>query len=275
LEYLSQLLGDESATMTEFVDNVGRYQRGEPVVGVMAATQNKPGPAQTFTTTATTKTTTVASSATTTPTLHINKWEAAKLSVAPPPPPQSASTKAQKGGIKSRVPAPAKNIVSSNNNTYKSKNTNPKKGAKVPPSLISLSSNNVVPSPPTTTTTTTTTAAAATTSSSIQAGTTTTTRTTTTTTVALKPVRPTGPPPRGKATIVCGCFGVRHPSLTNCLFCGRISCAKEGYDYCPFCGFLVEQVMEDDGRYVLNKTNKQTNKRTKHRCIHTCRRIIS
>ena len=25
--------------------------------------------------------------------------------------------------------------------------------------------------------------------------------------------------------------------------CGRISCEKEGYDYCPFCGYLVERVV--------------------------------
>ena len=56
-------------------------------------------------------------------------------------------------------------------------------------------------------------------------------------------------PRRGKAEVVCGCFGSTHTALTNCLFCGRISCAREGYDYCPFCGFMVEQVL-DDGRYA-------------------------
>lgn len=49
------------------------------------------------------------------------------------------------------------------------------------------------------------------------------------------------PPPRGKATIVCGCFGTKHKCLTNCLNCGRISCQREGYSYCPFCGFLVQE----------------------------------
>ncbi len=50
-------------------------------------------------------------------------------------------------------------------------------------------------------------------------------------------------PTRGKATTVCGCFGIVHKPLTNCLYCGRISCSKEGYDFCPFCGYMVEDVM--------------------------------
>lgn len=49
-------------------------------------------------------------------------------------------------------------------------------------------------------------------------------------------------PPQGKASVVCGCFGSLHKPLTNCLYCGRISCEREGYDFCPFCGILVEQV---------------------------------
>lgn len=52
-----------------------------------------------------------------------------------------------------------------------------------------------------------------------------------------KPSRPS----KGTAKTVCGCYGTMHKALTNCLSCGRISCAKEGYDYCPFCGCLVEE----------------------------------
>lgn len=58
---------------------------------------------------------------------------------------------------------------------------------------------------------------------------------------AVKPP-PKSRPPKGKASVVCGCYGTMHKPLTNCLYCGRISCEKEGYDYCPFCGMLVEQV---------------------------------
>lgn len=50
-------------------------------------------------------------------------------------------------------------------------------------------------------------------------------------------------PTKGKAEIVCGCFGNLHKPLTNCLYCGRISCIEEGYDFCPFCGYLVEDVV--------------------------------
>lgn len=49
-------------------------------------------------------------------------------------------------------------------------------------------------------------------------------------------------PPRGKASFECGCYGRLHDPLTNCLFCGRVACAKEGYSYCPFCGYLIEEV---------------------------------
>ena len=53
-------------------------------------------------------------------------------------------------------------------------------------------------------------------------------------------------PSRGKAKIVCGCFGTKHEALTNCLYCGRIICKAEGYGFCPFCGLMVEE-----GTYVL------------------------
>ena len=65
---------------------------------------------------------------------------------------------------------------------------------------------------------------------------------------------PKSRPPKGKASYVCGCFGTVHKALTNCLYCGRISCAKEGYSFCPFCGLLVEKVQAtppDDG--VMNE----------------------
>jgi hypothetical protein len=53
---------------------------------------------------------------------------------------------------------------------------------------------------------------------------------------------PKSHPPRGVPSTVCGCFGTVHKPLTNCLYCGRISCHKEGFDFCPFCGLLVEKV---------------------------------
>jgi hypothetical protein len=50
-------------------------------------------------------------------------------------------------------------------------------------------------------------------------------------------------PSRGKAKVVCGCFGTKYKALTNCLYCGRIICEAEGYGFCPFCGFMVEAGM--------------------------------
>jgi Putative zinc finger motif, C2HC5-type len=50
------------------------------------------------------------------------------------------------------------------------------------------------------------------------------------------------PPQRGKPDVVCGCFGNNHKPLANCLYCGRISCEREGYSFCAFCGYLVEKV---------------------------------
>ena len=60
---------------------------------------------------------------------------------------------------------------------------------------------------------------------------------TTTSIVLPKKSRPT----RGEPKFVCGCFGTFHKPLTNCLFCGRIACEKEGYTYCAFCGYMVER----------------------------------
>ena len=49
-------------------------------------------------------------------------------------------------------------------------------------------------------------------------------------------------PQRGKAIVVCGCFGTVHKPLTNCLHCGRIACEIEGCGFCGFCGYLIEKV---------------------------------
>lgn len=54
-------------------------------------------------------------------------------------------------------------------------------------------------------------------------------------------------PTRGKATKVCGCFGTKHKPLTNCLYCGRISCELEGYGFCAFCGYMVEEIHGGEG----------------------------
>ena len=60
-------------------------------------------------------------------------------------------------------------------------------------------------------------------------------------------------PKTGKAKVVCGCFGNVHEALTNCLHCGRISCEKEGYDYCPHCSHLIEEIVSSDNGEELTK----------------------
>jgi hypothetical protein len=60
-------------------------------------------------------------------------------------------------------------------------------------------------------------------------------------------------PPKGKASIVCGCFGTLHKPLTNCLYCGRISCEREGYDFCGFCGMFVEEAKSSNDAATQHK----------------------
>jgi len=60
-------------------------------------------------------------------------------------------------------------------------------------------------------------------------------------------------PTSGKAKLVCGCFGTKHKPLTNCLYCGRISCELEGYHYCPFCRYMVEAGIEGDDKASIQK----------------------
>ncbi|KAL3939889.1 MAG: hypothetical protein SGBAC_005463 [Bacillariaceae sp.] len=55
------------------------------------------------------------------------------------------------------------------------------------------------------------------------------------------------PPQRGKAEFICGCMGNRDKPLANCLYCGRIVCEREGYGYCPYCGFLIEEMTHVSG----------------------------
>lgn len=74
------------------------------------------------------------------------------------------------------------------------------------------------------------------------------------------PTKKYGLPPKGKAKRTCGCFGTVHKPLTNCLYCGRISCADEGYDFCSFCGYLVEEVQPPEG-----ESNSEATKAWQHK----------
>lgn len=53
-------------------------------------------------------------------------------------------------------------------------------------------------------------------------------------------------PLKGTPKTICGCFGNKHTPLTNCLHCGRISCEREGYDYCPFCNNLITKFIPSE-----------------------------
>jgi len=52
-------------------------------------------------------------------------------------------------------------------------------------------------------------------------------------------IPPITPIARGTANVNCGCFGTIYEPLINCLNCGRIICKKEGYGFCPSCGYEV------------------------------------
>ena len=55
----------------------------------------------------------------------------------------------------------------------------------------------------------------------------------------MRKLRPERGTPGGKS---CGCYGIKHRALANCLNCGRIACELEGVDdYCHFCGYFVEE----------------------------------
>jgi hypothetical protein len=62
-------------------------------------------------------------------------------------------------------------------------------------------------------------------------------------------------PLQGDATVVCGCFGTMHKALNNCLHCGRISCEREGYGYCPFCRYMV---YENRSNLTIGTSNVST-----------------
>lgn len=83
----------------------------------------------------------------------------------------------------------------------------------------------------------------------------------------IEPAAVASPPSKGvpSSKRVCGCFGTVHKPLTNCLYCGRISCIQEGYDFCAFCGFLVSPPQSfsvaahgggDDGATTTTGNNK-------------------
>jgi hypothetical protein len=178
LDYLTQLLGaDKIEAMRSFVDNVGRFQRGEAIISVEKEDAEVKSEEKTA----------VA------PLESEKQKSPAKLSTlprktAPPRKKEAPSLPQKQSALPKQVPSEAPKVPQKNE-------------APLKESLPAENSAEEVKPPP-----------------------------------------KRGPPPRGKAKVVCGCFGNMHRALTNCLYCGRISCEREGYDFCPFCGVLVEEV---------------------------------
>jgi len=69
-----------------------------------------------------------------------------------------------------------------------------------------------------------------------------------TTAATTKTVAKSRPKKGQRKNPVCGCFGTKHEPLTNCLLCGRISCVVESYDYCPFCSYWLEEIKVDESQ---------------------------
>jgi hypothetical protein len=199
LEYLSQLLADSSPpqVLELFVDNIGRFQRGEKLE------------------------------------FEDNEDQSSKKKVDPTiPATQSKPVSKEKLGSHDARPVPKKqpqkktatnNIKQQNSQSHLPSKTlkNPPPAAEKSTSIPTISSTEILRK-----------TASNTTTSELSKET-------------EQPRKPSKPPSRGTPKVVCGCFGTKHKPLTNCLFCGRISCTREGYDFCPFCGFQVEEVIKD------------------------------
>lgn len=183
LEYLSQLLGDATAEVLAFVDNVGRFKRGDTLALIEEAT-------------------------------NVQEEDS------------KPSANATTNFSNKKKPPP-----SSKNNALQARRNNKKQNkSRVPPPK---QQNRKSPPPPA--------------SKSVQQSSTDQSLPVKQAKVEQKPVEKSRPS-RGIPKIVCGCFGTKHGALTNCLYCGRISCRKEGYDFCAFCGFMVEEI-KDDGSH--------------------------
>eukprot|EP00980_Cylindrotheca_fusiformis_P014964 scaffold4095_cov117-Cylindrotheca_fusiformis.AAC.21 len=199
-EYLSQLLGNETPEISSFVENVGRFQRGEEVI-LPAADNETPTDDEKPTASDSATSNPLGQKQTRNQTNKKNKNN-------------HQNNKQGKG----RVPPPSKKAFASGNDGQSLDSSSP--------SVSKLTTLEVAQPPP-------------------------------------PPQQETIPkieksrPTRGKATIVCGCFGTKHKALTNCLYCGRISCVEEGYDFCPFCGYMIEEIKGDGHGHEASWVQKE------------------
>jgi len=190
MEYLTQLLGEPTATILAFVENVAKFKNGEPISTSTSNINDNSKPRE-ETSKATPKPDPVGSPS----------KPPSKLPVVAP---QSGRNLKQK---KSKVPPP-KNFTK-DPALAKSGTVNLSGAADGNVDATAAASAPQIPQEPAER--------------------------------KVEKLRPT----RGKAKRECGCFGTYHKPLTNCLHCGRISCNEEGYDFCPFCGYLVEELVDD------------------------------
>ena len=184
MEYLSQLLGSETPEILAFVENVGRYNRGEEVTLLETSESASNEDSKPKSTDTRTESQQVNSG-------NMNNKKSNKNEAL------HARRKQKKGRT---PPPPKKAVVSASMDSS---------GKKPPPPKKSQLNNAVSPNE--------------------------------ISKEEEKPVKKSHPK-RGKAQIVCGCYGTKHEPLTNCLYCGRISCTREGYDFCPFCGWMIEEI---------------------------------
>jgi len=209
LDYVAQLLGTKDDQIKLFVQDIGRFQNGQPIEGIVdigseggTATEQSPTPAPTQQKTTPKPAAGAASKAKQQPASQNNQSKNSKANTSKAVA-SSETTKNASNNSKKQVPG---------------KNQKTKDSHKQPPPPETAT---IVPEAP------------------------------------APPPKPRGLPPKGQATRQCGCFGTLHRPLTNCLFCGRISCEEEGYQFCPFpsCGYLLEEVKPPEGespdRYVL------------------------
>ena len=191
-DYLSQLLGSEDDDMREFVKDIGRFQKGEPIQGIDEEEAKAKVPTKPETPIiAEAKSTTANSSYTAAKGKKATGVQNKKINPSAAAKPQAAAATQQ------TVATTTKNAVKATTPDATPKETEPSQTNITP-------ATKPPPSPP--------------------------------------KKKKYALPPRGQAKRNCGCFGTLHKPLTNCLYCGRIACQEEGYDFCPFCGYLVEEV---------------------------------
>ena len=214
-DYLQQLLGlsSESDKLKSFVEDLGRYRRGEKLV------HNGDGDDDDF-------------------------KEAEDSNTKPP-------ARRQPESQKSLSVSNSQNNI--NNKSNKSNNQKQQKSRVPPPARRKSPPRAAIPSPSTESASVKSAVQSSATTKMASSGNDSTAispfssqPTTTSTTKTVTKSRPT----KGQRKVpVCGCFGTKHEPLTNCLLCGRISCVIETYDYCPFCSYMLEEIKVDE-RYV-------------------------